>query len=798
MHHIVKFSTSIYVGLIGSLLLGFSTWGESEVDLSEAVIVTRDNSVPCAEHTAATVLAEEIEKRTSLSLPVTARWPEKKTVIALVSGDGRGTGWAQAVPARRGNALPEQQPEGYRLLVDPQTPPVIWVIGADVRGTLYGVGALLRTLNWAPGRASVSRTLDTASAPRYPLRGHQLGYRALANSYDAWSPEQYDQYIRELALFGVNSIENIPFQDKRISPVMQVARRDMNQRISEICARYDLDYWVFAPADFDLRDTALTDEMLGKLGALFEDCPRMNAVFFPGGDPGDNPPELVLPYLEAVAALLLPLHPEARIWLSLLGFSETQVDFVYAYIDSNAPPWFGGLVADTSGPPIPETRRRLPAPYRFRLYPDITHNKLCQFEVFWWDPAYALTLGREAINPRPVEFASIINWFAPWSDGFITYSDGIHDDVNKVVWTRRGWNPDADVRELLIEYARFFFGPDVAEDAADGILALEKNWQGPLATNGAVDGTLMLWQRLEAQAPHLADNWRWQMNLLRAYYDAYTRCRLNYETRLEKEANALLASAPLRGAEVVMRESLDVLHRADTQRPRPEWLARIEELCEALFLSIGLQTSVERYHAVDGERGAVLDYVTYPLNNRWWLEDEFAKVSALESEQARQDRLERLATWETPGPGSFYDDIGHIGKSPRVRRSGDPNTDPEKRSFPSPTFWWWGDGMDPRARLSWQWTMDWPEALHYNGLDPEAAYTVRMSGQGQLRVRFNGVAAPQPVTGIKTGELVEIPIPAEAIREGSLVLTWDAPENEAHLNWRQHSRLAEVWLLKND
>jgi hypothetical protein len=29
-------------------------------------------------------------------------------------------------------------------------------------------------------------------------------------------------------------------------------------------------------------------------------------------------------------------------------------------------------------------------------------------------------------------------------------------------------------REILIEYARLFFGPEIAEEAADGMLALER------------------------------------------------------------------------------------------------------------------------------------------------------------------------------------------------------------------------------------------------------------------------------------------------------------------------------------
>jgi len=54
-------------------------------------------------------------------------------------------------------------------------------------------------------------------------------------------------------------------------------------------------------------------------------------------------------------------------------------------------------------------------------------------------PAFSLTLGRECPNPRPVYYAYVHNWLAPYTDGSISYSDGIHDDVNKVVWSARGW-----------------------------------------------------------------------------------------------------------------------------------------------------------------------------------------------------------------------------------------------------------------------------------------------------------------------------------------------------------------------
>ena len=73
--------------------------------------------------------------------------------------------------------------------------------------------------------------------------------------------------------------------------------------------------------------------------------------FFPGGDPGDNPPELVLPFLEDVWKRLQPVHPGARIWLSLQSFKTNQAEFVYRYMEENQPEWLAGLVVGPSSPP---------------------------------------------------------------------------------------------------------------------------------------------------------------------------------------------------------------------------------------------------------------------------------------------------------------------------------------------------------------------------------------------------------------------------------------------------------------
>lgn len=758
------------------------------VDLTNATIVVRPGTLPHSERAAALVLSEELGKRTGLAFKISEAWPATGPVIAITA-ESSVPAWKRAVPQCSAGT------EGYRVLVEPQqaAPLVVWIVGKDARGALFGAGQLLRRIDWAKLRVALPRVLDVTTTPKYPIRGHQLGYRAQANSYDAWNQAQFEQYIRELTYFGANSIEGIPLHDDRKTPVMKVPRREMNRDIGRMCEKYGLDYWAWMPAEFDLKDRALRERFLAQSAEFFKDTPVLHGIFFPGGDPGHNPPELVLPFLEDMAKVLLPVHSNARIWLSLQWFSPPQVDSIYGYIEEKAPSWFGGLIAGPSSRPIPETRARLPKQYPLRDYPDLTHNKLCQYEVPSWDQAFALTLGREAINPRPSEFALIHNRLAPYTDGFISYSDGIHDDVNKTVWSALSWDPDTAVRDILTDYAKVYFQPSVANDAADAILALERNWHGPLIHNGAVEGTLLEWQKLERAAPQLDSNWRWQMCLLRAYYDAYVRRRLLYESDLEAQANHILAAASTGGADAVMDGALTVLNRAVSNPVSPEIRSRIDQLCAQLYESIGLQSSVSKYHAIGAERGAVLDFVDYPLNNRWWLEDEFKRVRALPSAAAKAARLYQIATWENPGPGSFYDDVGNIAKSPHVMQA-EEETAAETSRAPHPTFWWWDQGKS-RARLSWQTTM-WPTAMVYEGVDPNASYVVRSSGYGQALLRINGESVAPTIDGKETGELKEFPVPEKFVRSRKLILTWDRPQGEEHLNWRQHSRLAEVWLIR--
>lgn len=739
-----------------------SALGQASLETINVVVSDDEFRVP------AQVLVEEIAKRTGIT------WPQVEKAGAIGS-----------IAFSKPGGLEDIGDEGFSISTSPDKTPLITISANGRRGALFAVGYLLRNLECCQGRVFLPLNINEIERPEYAIRGHQLGYRAQANSYDGWDEALYDQYIRELALFGTNAIENIPFQDERPTPIMPLGRDEMNRVMSAICDKYGVDYWVWTPADFNLTDTEKRAAGIRFHEKFYTECPRLDAIFFPGGDPGDNHPSDVLPYLADLSVILAKHHPEAKIWMSLQGFKGEKTDYVFDWLAEHQPDWLGGLVAGPGSPPLPDLRARLDQKYQLRDYPDITHIVRCQYPELNLDQVWALTAGREPINPRPRFYADVFAGTAPHTNGFSSYSDGCHDDVNKALYSALGWNSKQQPRDILIEYARCFFGATDAESMADGILALEQNWNGSLRDHKGVPATLAHWQTLEAAHPELNDNWRWQMLLTRAYYDAYQQARLIRETELERAAYHELDPETNPLPTDAMNRALTVLRSIESNPVRPELRNRLVELFDDLYANVRFQSSVEKYHAIHPQRGCMLDFLDYPLNNRFWLEDEFEKVRTLPTLEARWARLDELKNWETPGEGSCYDDIGHVGRSPHVTQSADPDRT-------AGMYWWLDNGMS-RLRLSWLVTGS-PAALEYD-VDPEASYVLRFSGFGDLKPRANGrsLTATKYATEMNTQK--EFPVPQDLLVDGKLTVTFDSVYLQG-VNWRQQPRLAEAWLLK--
>ena len=171
-------------------------------------------------------------------------------------------------------------------------------------------------------------------------------------------------------------------------------------------------------------------------------------------------------------------------------------------------------------------------------------------------------------------------------------------------------------------------------------------------------------------SPQVLANWRFQQAQYRAHYDAYTRARLLYETELENRAMAQLRAARGTGSLAAMTRAEEMLDRAATERAMPDWRARVFELAEALFQSIRMQLSVPWYKAISVDRGANLDTIDVPLNNRMWLKARFAELRQTSDEAERLKGIDAIVNWTDPGPGGFYDDLGQsdAAAAPGARR----------------------------------------------------------------------------------------------------------------------------------
>ncbi|HXY37113.1 MAG TPA: hypothetical protein VEI07_22990, partial [Planctomycetaceae bacterium] len=715
---------------IGLVCGAFGSVSAAETfDLSAAVVVV-PKGLAGPPSQAVRMLVEEVEKRSQLRWTVADVWPARAAAVVLV-------GPAQFVDAAmREHSLPDAQirgfdaAEGYRLRVVDAKPPVVTVAGNDARGVLFGVGRLLRELRISKRRVLVPGVLNIASAPKYRLRGHQLGYRPKTNSYDAWSVPMWEQYIRDLAVFGTNAVELLPprTDDAADSPHFPLPQMQMMVEMSRLLDQYGLDVWVWYPAmDADYSKPETVQSALDEWAGVLKQLPRVDAVFVPGGDPGHTDPAILMPFLEKQTASLRRFHPKLQMWVSPQSFNQKWLDTFVAYLNEKQPDWLSGVVY---GPQIrislPKLRSLVPKKYPIRRYPDITHSRQCQFPVPDWDLAYATTEGREVINPRPRDEAQIFRSWSPESIGFISYSEGCNDDVNKFVWSGLGWDPDTPVIEILRQYSRYFLNDTLADDFAQGLLALEQNWRGRLLTNRGVLTTLAQFQGMERSvAPSILENWRFQQALYRAYYDAFLHHRLVYETALEEHALAKLRNAKVAGPLVAMREAEELLDESIVNPVAPDLRARVFELGDMLFQSIRMQLSVERHKAIAVDRGATLDTIDEPLNNGPWLKRRFNEIRGLDNERDQLREIAAIVNWTDPGPGGFYDDLGNTTRQPHLVRGVGLAGDPGFYETPRVGFVT-GRAAHARYPISWLDNMealyDAPLRLHYDELDPHAAY----------------------------------------------------------------------------
>jgi len=746
-----------------------------------------------------------------------------RTAMASLLPAPLAASWRTALAALH----PTEKAEGFSVLGLPWSHgEAVILAGNDERGELFAAGWLLRQMRCTPAPGAyacsprIPAHLRIFTTPDKPARGHQIGYRNKNNTYDAWNLAQFERQIRDLAIFGGNALQLIaPASDDDPTSVLYPAPALQTVLgISGLLQKYGLDCDLYYPEmRSDYTQPAQVEAELKDFEALVKAMPRLDALYIPGGDPGHTPPAALFPLVAREAEVLHRYHPKATVWVSAQGFDAARYARFYQLLDEH-PAWLTGVFfGPQSRDSFATQRRRIPARYAMQFYPDIAHTMHAQFPVPQWDPIWGLTEGREPICPRPAAFAEIYRYYRSLHSGFMTYSEGVNDDVNKIVFTQLGWSATMPIETILSEYARWFLQREGAQNAlaVQAVRGLENDWTGPIAGNRGIAATYALLQQLNAASTpaQVAGNGRWESLLYRATYDDYVQRRLAREGGAEQAAYTALSQSATSGqrAAATRKALADTAPDAIEQREHD----RLFTLADALFHDWGLQLSVPLYHAENWERGANLDRVDTPLNDAAWLNHALDAALQQPTEDARQAALDAIVDWQHPVPGALYDDLGDPTHEPHLVRGTPWADDPELYSAaidgiadrtlaanPSPANLTTPAAENP-WRLSW---LDYAETLYetpleldYTGLDPHRAYRVRITYAGEdyalpLRLTANGTIEVHAAR-LRHGnpETVEFPVPAAATATGKLQLRWTGPGGSPGSG--RGRQVAEVWLI---
>ena len=142
------------------------------------------------------------------------------------------------------------------------------------------------------------------------------------------------------------------------------------------------------------------------------------------------------------------------------------------------------------------------------------------------------------------------------------------------------------------------------------------------------------------------------------------------------------------------------------------------------------------------------------------------QAAASEAKACRRGRAETIASWESPGPGSHYDDVGNPAKSDHVRHSEQVITIHGEEALPEPMLWW-NSALcgKSRDRLSSQSSMNYPEAVVYERLDPNASYTIRCGGLGIFLLRIDGKLIKTIHERAELGETRDFVVPRKHLKD---------------------------------
>ena len=624
----------------------------------------------------------------------------------------------------------------------------------DATGIEAGISRLVRELHveHSSGTARLPRQavwVHNASAALWPMRGHQVSTAHYPSSLKTWA--DFRTFVSDLAVFGTNQIE--------VAHIVSLCD-DAEAAAGTNCLLPEAALVNFSRA---VDDAHLNVSMwfplslcsMSNAEEVFAKMPRLTSLLHEGGWGTQTNWDAAA----ACAQKLRRHHPAATVWAAaaahndslLTAFFEAfeahrELDFVSGLATHMAPTTFPDYVA--------RAPRRLAS--KIRQYPDICHTVHAQFPMPQWHYVWALVHVRNPVTVLPRHMAAIVRQGSNGSSpnvGFGGYSEGLSDDVNKVVWSALAESPELSVEEIIRQYSRYHFGAEHEEAMTTAIFGLEENWKGDIRSNDAVRQTLGAIQSVEGAMtePELHSNWRLLALLFRAYFDAHVQARFRFEMQQQENAYQALGRAAVAGSAIAFAAARAALNTTNPDPTVAGWHAKVLQLAAAINGTLG--APVLQSQAVD------LNLHTFdtPLNDRTYITATVESLAKLPTEAARLGAISDMLYWDVPKEGGYFDRLGSsgvlAGRAPRLD-VGEGESDPAFYFTPhhetlAQTDWHCPqapssslplsqpesgrsacDAVGVVARMDWtSFTLgpsrgDHPVVLNYQDLDPAANYSL--------------------------------------------------------------------------
>lgn len=765
------------------------------------VVLLNDGDLP---KRTAEVFCEEIELKTGLKLSTSPVYLTGNSNVVFCTIE---TFVKLGFFTNRYKKLPKPGNEGFSIIVAPESGSLrsVFVIGSDNRGMFFGMGKLLRILYLNDQIIQLDNAQSAfTETPTYMLRGQQLAYRDKQNTCPCWNQKDFDRYIRDLALFGNNAIEILPprSDDMLFSRVFQEDPFKMMIDLSRIIHSYGMDVWMWYPnMGTDYTKSDVRKKELEEREMIYSAIPYLDAVLIPAGDPGELEPSLLFPIAEESTAILHKYHPKATVWIAPQVFAPSGSWYEDFYDEvRKEPEWLYGMCfAPWMRDTISEFYEALPEKYqkRIRHYPDITHSLRSQFAMPDWDRAFQIIEGREVNNTRPKAMKHIHNFHAPYTIGSLTYSEGIHDDVNKFVWSQQDWNDKQEAEVTVREYVRYFIDPSLEEELTQAFFSLEENWavKKPIAENTVVDATYLKWSHIESVASaKVRSNYRFLLGLLRSVSDYYVKYKQVYDDRIEKEAIEILKTASDIGADLAMREAAAVLYRGIDLPWNKEMRDKQLLLADNLRKLCGIKLTTHHHDGQHFRRGAYLDMIDFPLNNQQYLTTSLKQIRRIKGEKDKLYAINKLLNRTNPGEGGFYINLGSYESLPFIHFEKTWEEDPGMLQSAHIDMCGLAvnnahlhTGTYKEVPLAKEWFMQaatyykTPLIVHIPNLDPDKAYQLKATylqpgRSNHIRLTLgNGHVVHEEIEQRDHFDpSYTYSLPREAYRDGLLELKWEA------------------------